>query len=128
MEAFTRLYEHGVLHRDIKGASIFRTEEMKTIKLGDFVCVVTIKAHTHCLLALKQTLAPEVFTRNLFVHQPHARAAAQILLRFCLVKEYSIAKSSAVHAFVDFQVKFPQNSVRNYSGICGLIKSQCLEV
>ena len=40
------LHEHGVVHRDIKEANIFLTEEMKTIKLGDFGCAVKIKAHT----------------------------------------------------------------------------------
>ena len=46
VEAVACLHEHGVVHRDIKGANIFLTEEMKTLKLGDFGCAVKIKAHT----------------------------------------------------------------------------------
>ena len=74
LEAVACLHEHGVVHRDIKvynciciipyliseysdfgqwkyistlkGANIFLTEELKTLKLGDFGCAVKIKAHT----------------------------------------------------------------------------------
>ena len=30
----------------MQGANIFLTEELKTLKLGDFGCAVKIKAHT----------------------------------------------------------------------------------
>ena len=46
VEAVACLHEHGVVHRDIKGANIFLTQEMKTIKLGDFGCAVKIKSQT----------------------------------------------------------------------------------
>ena len=43
VEATACLHEHGVVHRDIKTANIFLTEEMKTIKLGDFGCAVAVR-------------------------------------------------------------------------------------
>lgn len=45
-EAVAVLHENGVVHRDIKGANIFLTDEMQNLKLGDFGCAVKIKAHT----------------------------------------------------------------------------------
>ncbi len=46
LEAVAVLHEHGVVHRDIKGANIFLTDDMQNLKLGDFGCAVKIKAHT----------------------------------------------------------------------------------
>ena len=71
LEAVACLHEHGVVHRDIKGANIFLTEEMKTIKLGDFGCAVKIQAHTTMpgelqgFVGTQAYMAPEVFTRNM---------------------------------------------------------------
>lgn len=46
LEAVAALHENGIVHRDIKGANIFLTDEMQNLKLGDFGCAVKIKAHT----------------------------------------------------------------------------------
>lgn len=46
LEAVAVLHENGIVHRDIKGANIFLTDEMQNLKLGDFGCAVKIKAHT----------------------------------------------------------------------------------
>ena len=79
VEAVACLHEHGVVHRDIKGANIFLTEDMKTIKLGDFGCAVKIKAHTTMpgelqgFAGTQAYMAPEVFTRNMT--EGHGRAA-----------------------------------------------------
>ena len=79
VDAVACLHEHGVVHRDIKGANIFLTEDMKTIKLGDFGCAVKIKAHTTMpgelqgFVGTQAYMAPEVFTRNM--NEGHGRAA-----------------------------------------------------
>ena len=71
VEAVACLHEHGVVHRDIKGANIVLTQEMKTIKLRDFGCAVKIKSHTTMpgelqgFVGTQAYMAPEVFTRNI---------------------------------------------------------------
>jgi len=90
VEAVACLHEHGVVHRDIKGANIFLTEEMKTIKLGDFGCAVKIKAHTTMpgelqgFVGTQAYMAPEVFTRNM--NEGHGRAA-DVWSMACVVLE-----------------------------------------
>ena len=90
LEAVACLHEHGVVHRDIKGANIFLTKEMKTIKLGDFGCAVKIKAHTTMhgelqgFVGTQAYMAPEVFTRNM--NEGHGRAA-DIWSMACVVLE-----------------------------------------
>ena len=90
VDAVTCLHEAGVVHRDIKTANIFLTEEMKTIKLGDFGCAVKIKAHTTMpgelqgFVGTQAYMAPEVFTRNM--NEGHGRAA-DIWSLACVVLE-----------------------------------------
>lgn len=73
------LHERGVVHRDIKGANIFLTDEMQNLKLGDFGCAVKIKAHTTMpgelqgFVGTQAYMAPEVFTKNM--SEGHGRAA-----------------------------------------------------
>ena len=84
------IHIHWVVHIDIKGANIFLTEEMKTIKLGDFGCAVKIKAHTTMpgelqgFVGTQAYMAPEVFTRNM--NEGHGRAA-DIWSMACVVLE-----------------------------------------
>ena len=79
VEAVACLHEHGVVHRDIKGANIFLTQEMKSIKLGDFGCAVKIKSHSTMpgelqgFVGTQAYMAPEVFTRNM--SEGHGRAS-----------------------------------------------------
>ncbi|XP_033609208.1 mitogen-activated protein kinase kinase kinase 4 isoform X3 [Cryptotermes secundus] len=46
LQAVATLHDHGVVHRDIKSANIFLTDEGNCLKLGDFGSAVKIKAHT----------------------------------------------------------------------------------
>lgn len=40
------LHSHGIVHRDIKTANIFLTDEANCLKIGDFGCAAKIKSHT----------------------------------------------------------------------------------
>ncbi|KAG7230147.1 hypothetical protein INR49_009867 [Caranx melampygus] len=46
--AINVLHEHGIVHRDIKGANIFLTSS-GLIKLGDFGCSVKLRNNTHTM-------------------------------------------------------------------------------
>ncbi|XP_070589909.1 mitogen-activated protein kinase kinase kinase 4 isoform X2 [Erythrolamprus reginae] len=67
--AINVLHEHGIVHRDIKGANIFLTSS-GLIKLGDFGCSVKLKNNTQTMpgevnstLGTAAYMAPEVITR-----------------------------------------------------------------
>ncbi|XP_076867028.1 mitogen-activated protein kinase kinase kinase 4 isoform X2 [Brachyhypopomus gauderio] len=77
--AINVLHEHGIVHRDIKGANIFLTSS-GLIKLGDFGCSVKLKNNTHTMpgevnstLGTAAYMAPEVITRA--KGEGHGRAA-----------------------------------------------------
>merc|ERR1719273_538490 len=46
IQAVACLHANQIVHRDIKGANIFLTDDMQNLKLGDFGCAVKIKSHT----------------------------------------------------------------------------------
>ncbi|XP_051507381.1 mitogen-activated protein kinase kinase kinase 4-like isoform X2 [Myxocyprinus asiaticus] len=77
--AINVLHEHGIVHRDIKGANIFLTSS-GLIKLGDFGCSVKLKNNAQTMpgevnstLGTAAYMAPEVITRAKGVG--HGRAA-----------------------------------------------------
>ncbi|KAF7686951.1 mitogen-activated protein kinase kinase kinase 4 isoform X1 [Silurus meridionalis] len=77
--AINVLHEHGIVHRDIKGANIFLTSA-GLIKLGDFGCSVKLKNNAHTMpgevnstLGTAAYMAPEVITRA--KGEGHGRAA-----------------------------------------------------
>ncbi|XP_063773595.1 mitogen-activated protein kinase kinase kinase 4 isoform X4 [Pseudophryne corroboree] len=77
--AINVLHEHGIVHRDIKGANIFLTSS-GLIKLGDFGCSVKLKNNVQTMpgevnstLGTAAYMAPEVITRA--KGEGHGRAA-----------------------------------------------------
>ncbi|XP_029690902.1 mitogen-activated protein kinase kinase kinase 4-like isoform X2 [Takifugu rubripes] len=77
--AINVLHEHGIVHRDIKGANIFLTSS-GLIKLGDFGCSVKLRNNAHTMpgevnstLGTAAYMAPEVITRA--KGEGHGRAA-----------------------------------------------------
>ncbi|XP_071997410.1 mitogen-activated protein kinase kinase kinase 4 isoform X3 [Engystomops pustulosus] len=77
--AINVLHEHGIVHRDIKGANIFLTSA-GLIKLGDFGCSVKLKNNAQTMpgevnstLGTAAYMAPEVITRA--KGEGHGRAA-----------------------------------------------------
>ncbi|CAG0881223.1 unnamed protein product [Cyprideis torosa] len=46
LQAVNSLHEHGIVHRDIKGANIFLTNNGDSLKLGDFGCAIKLKRET----------------------------------------------------------------------------------
>uniref|UniRef100_A0A4W3H2Z5 Mitogen-activated protein kinase kinase kinase 4 n=1 Tax=Callorhinchus milii TaxID=7868 RepID=A0A4W3H2Z5_CALMI len=77
--AINVLHEHGIVHRDIKGANIFLTSS-GLIKLGDFGCSVKLKniaqtmpGEVNSTLGTAAFMAPEVITRA--KGEGHGRAA-----------------------------------------------------
>ncbi|KAM3931243.1 mitogen-activated protein kinase kinase kinase 4 isoform 2-T2 [Leptodactylus fuscus] len=77
--AINVLHDHGIVHRDIKGANIFLTSA-DLIKLGDFGCSVKLKNNAQTMpgevnstLGTAAYMAPEVITRA--KGEGHGRAA-----------------------------------------------------
>ncbi|XP_026827017.1 mitogen-activated protein kinase kinase kinase 4 isoform X1 [Ooceraea biroi] len=68
--AIAALHSHGIVHRDVKTANIFLTDEGNCLKLGDFGCAVQIKAHMtmpgelHGFVGTQAYMAPEVFMKS----------------------------------------------------------------
>ncbi|XP_040576869.1 mitogen-activated protein kinase kinase kinase 4 isoform X3 [Lepeophtheirus salmonis] len=109
LEAVTVLHENQIVHRDIKGANIFLTDEMQNIKLGDFGCAVKIKAQKTVVGELKEFvgtqafMAPEVFTSNM--KDGHGRAA-DIWSIGCVVVEMATGNIPWHELASDYQILY----------------------
>lgn len=95
LSAVHELHKHGVVHRDIKTANIFLTNEGNCLKLGDFGSAVKIQAHTTVAgelqgyVGTQAYMAPEVFTKTNSVG--HGRSA-DIWSVGCVVIEMASGK------------------------------------
>ncbi|XP_063864103.1 mitogen-activated protein kinase kinase kinase 4-like isoform X1 [Scylla paramamosain] len=93
LEAVHALHERGIVHRDIKGANIFLTEEGNMLKLGDFGCAVRLRGH-HTevgelagIVGTHAYMAPEIFQSS----EGHGRAA-DVWSVGCVVIEMATGK------------------------------------
>lgn len=93
LEAVHTLHEHGIVHRDIKGANIFLTEEGNILKLGDFGCAVRLRGHQTevgelaGIVGTHAYMAPEIFQSS----EGHGRAA-DVWSVGCVVIEMATGK------------------------------------
>ncbi|XP_017881304.1 mitogen-activated protein kinase kinase kinase 4 [Ceratina calcarata] len=90
LSAVTVLHSHGIVHRDIKTANIFLTDEGNCLKLGDFGSAVQIKAHTTMpgelqgFVGTQAYMAPEVFMKS--ESSGHGRAADIWSVGCCVIE------------------------------------------
>ncbi|XP_042637508.1 mitogen-activated protein kinase kinase kinase 4 [Orycteropus afer afer] len=107
--AINVLHEHGIVHRDIKGANIFLTSS-GLIKLGDFGCSVRLKnsaqtmpGEVNSTLGTAAYMAPEVITRA--KGEGHGRAA-DIWSLGCVVIEMVTGKRPWHEYEHNFQIMY----------------------
>uniref|UniRef100_A0A8C3RAS8 Mitogen-activated protein kinase kinase kinase 4 n=1 Tax=Cyanoderma ruficeps TaxID=181631 RepID=A0A8C3RAS8_9PASS len=105
--AINVLHEHGIVHRDIKGANIFLTSS-GLIKLGDFGCSVKLKNNTQTMpgevnstLGTAAYMAPEVITRA--KGEGHGRAA-DIWSLGCVVIEMVTGKVGMFYVLMKYKL------------------------
>lgn len=109
LSAVALLHSHGVVHRDIKSANIFLTNEGKCVKLGDFGSAVKIKAHTtmpgelQAFVGTQAYMAPEVFMKT--NTEGHGRAA-DIWSIGCVVVEMGSGKRPWAQYDSNYQIMF----------------------
>ncbi|XP_078047045.1 mitogen-activated protein kinase kinase kinase 4 isoform X1 [Augochlora pura] len=90
LSAVAVLHSHGIVHRDIKTANIFLTDEGNCLKLGDFGSAVQIKAHTTMpgelqgFVGTQAYMAPEVFMKS--ETGGHGRAADIWSVGCCVIE------------------------------------------
>ncbi|XP_053977500.1 mitogen-activated protein kinase kinase kinase 4 [Hylaeus volcanicus] len=90
LSAVAVLHSHGIVHRDIKSANIFLTDEANCLKLGDFGSAVQIKAHTTMpgelqgFVGTQAYMAPEVFMKS--ETGGHGRAADIWSVGCCIIE------------------------------------------
>ncbi|XP_075452861.1 mitogen-activated protein kinase kinase kinase 4 isoform X5 [Ascaphus truei] len=107
--AINVLHEHGIVHRDIKGANIFLTSS-GLIKLGDFGCSVKLKNNAQTMpgevnstMGTAAYMAPEVITRA--KGEGHGRAA-DIWSLGCVVIEMVTGKRPWHEYEHNFQIMY----------------------
>lgn len=109
LDAVACLHRHGVVHRDIKSANIFLTDEGNSLKLGDFGSAVKIKAHTTLpgelqgFVGTQAYMAPEVFMQT--NTEGHGRAA-DIWSVGCVVVEMASGKRPWAEFDSNYQIMF----------------------
>ncbi|KAJ1520155.1 hypothetical protein ONE63_004371 [Megalurothrips usitatus] len=109
MQAVHTLHSHGIVHRDIKSANIFLTDEGNCLKLGDFGSAVKIKAHTTMpgelqgFVGTQAYMAPEVFTK---MHTEGHGRAVDIWSVGCVVVEMASGKRPWAELDSNYQVMF----------------------
>lgn len=90
LSAVEELHKNGVVHRDIKCANIFLTNEGNCLKLGDFGSAVKIKFHQTMpgeligYVGTQAYMAPEVFTKT--NTDGHGRAADLWSVGCCVIE------------------------------------------
>ncbi|XP_037079140.1 LOW QUALITY PROTEIN: mitogen-activated protein kinase kinase kinase 4-like [Pollicipes pollicipes] len=109
LSAVSCLHSHHIIHRDIKGANVFLTDECRRLKLGDFGCSVKIVAHTTMqgevkgLVGTPAFMAPEVYTRSSGEGQGRA---ADIWSLACCVVEMATGKRPFPELEDTYQIMF----------------------
>ncbi|KAK0097700.1 hypothetical protein PV326_014408 [Microctonus aethiopoides] len=107
--AVSILHSHGIVHRDIKTANIFLTDQTNCLKLGDFGTAVKIKSHTTMIgelqgfVGTQAYMAPEVFMKTETVG--HGRAV-DIWSVGCCVIEMASGKRPWVEFDSNYQIMF----------------------
>ncbi|XP_067008813.2 mitogen-activated protein kinase kinase kinase 4 isoform X2 [Anabrus simplex] len=109
LDAVATLHSHGIVHRDIKTANIFLTDEGNRLKLGDFGSAVKIKAHTTMpgelqgFVGTQAYMAPEVFMKT--NTEGHGRSA-DIWSVGCVVVEMASGKRPWAEFDSNYQIMF----------------------
>ncbi|XP_057325359.1 mitogen-activated protein kinase kinase kinase 4 [Microplitis mediator] len=110
LSAISVLHFHGIVHRDIKTANIFLTDQGNCLKLGDFGSAVEIKAHSTMpgelqgFVGTQAYMAPEVFMKTEHGHG-HGRAA-DIWSFGCCVIEMASGKRPWAEFDSNYQIMF----------------------
>ncbi|XP_059490886.1 mitogen-activated protein kinase kinase kinase 4 isoform X2 [Neocloeon triangulifer] len=107
--AVSTLHFNGIVHRDIKSANIFLTDEGNCLKLGDFGSAVKIRANTTMpgelqgFVGTQAYMAPEVFMKT--NTEGHGRAA-DIWSVGCVVIEMASGKRPWPEYESNYQIMF----------------------
>ncbi|XP_047736133.1 uncharacterized protein LOC108666402 [Hyalella azteca] len=93
LDGVAALHDRGVIHRDIKGANIFLTQDSHNLKLGDFGCAVRLRGdrtevgELGGIVGTHAFMAPEIFQS-----QGGYGRAADVWSLACVIIEMCTAK------------------------------------